>query len=60
MNKINFDELIHKLQNEIQFCDTCQPYDGGESIWVLGEKINLEYLFDIFQVSEKLRDEVFR
>ena len=34
-----------KVQKEIQFCDTCQPYDGGSSFWLMGKPIEMDDLF---------------
>jgi len=55
-NKIK--KYIQKIQPEIAYCTTCQAYDGGEIIWVLGQKTDLEDLFNEYEVPEALRDMV--
>ena len=29
---------FQQVQKEVSYCPTCQPYDGGEYIWILGEE----------------------
>lgn len=58
MAKEEINDLIQQLQSEICYCDTCQPYEDGEAIWVLGVRRNLEALFDEYNIDEDLRDEI--
>ncbi len=58
MKNIDEEKLIEQLQEEIQYCITCQPYDDGDVVWILGEETELEELFDTFKVPESLRDEI--
>ena len=45
-----------KVQNDIHYCLNCQARDSGDWIWVLGERYDLEDLFDDHNVEEDLRD----
>ncbi|KAF0106473.1 MAG: hypothetical protein FD146_2564 [Anaerolineaceae bacterium] len=56
--KTDIDDLLPKLQDEIQYCVTCQPYDGGDVVWVLGEQNDLESLFDEYEIPDDIRDEI--
>jgi hypothetical protein len=58
MKNKDIDDLIQQLQNQINYCITCQPYDGGEVVWVLGIQADLESLFDRYNVPENIRDEI--
>lgn len=46
------------IQPHIAYCVTCQPYDEGDVVWVLGDRADLEELFDEYEVPEDLRDEL--
>jgi hypothetical protein len=50
-----YQELI---QPHIAYCVACQPYDEGDVVWVLGDRADLEELFDEYEVPEDLRDEL--
>ena len=58
MKRLDIDGLVEKLQKEIEYCITCQSYDGGEVVWIWGERTDLEELFDQFRIPENLRDEI--
>jgi hypothetical protein len=51
-------KYFEKIQNEICYCIYCQPYDGGDCIWVFGEEIELDDLFDKYNVPKKYRDSI--
>ncbi|MFA5239935.1 MAG: RES family NAD+ phosphorylase [Phycisphaerae bacterium] len=51
-------DYVQEIQPEIAYCATCQAYDGGEIIWVLGQRTDLEDLFCDYDVPEELRNEV--
>ena len=61
MNK-DYDKEIEKylelIQPHIAYCDTCQPYDGGDVVWIFGNRINLEDLFDEYEIPDNLREEL--
>jgi hypothetical protein len=46
------------VQRDVCYCTNCQPFDGGEVVWVSGEKTDLEDVLDDYDVPEELRDEV--
>jgi len=49
---------LKQVQQEVKYCPTCQPYDGGEYIWILGEKTTLEEIFDELDVPERFRGDI--
>lgn len=61
MNK-HHDKEIEKyrelIQPNIAYCITCQPYDGGDVIWIFGERTDLEELFDEYEIPDNLREEL--
>lgn len=61
MNKYHDKKLkkyLELIQPHIAYCDTCQPYDGGDVVWIFGECTNLEDLFDEYDVPDNLREEL--
>lgn len=58
MKKEDIDDLISELQDEIQYCITCQPYEDRDSVWILGDQTNLEDLFDEYEIPVDIRDEI--
>lgn len=52
------DRYKRLVQPEIYYCYNCQPYDGGDPVWVLGDETDLEDVFDSYEVPEELRDDV--
>lgn len=51
---------IRKIQPEVAYCLNCQPHEDGESVWVQGDKQDMEDLLMEFHVPETLRDDVAR
>ncbi|MBN2020316.1 MAG: RES family NAD+ phosphorylase [Sedimentisphaerales bacterium] len=51
-------EYIEKIQPEMAYCSTCQPYDEGDVVWIFGIRTDLEDILDDYDVPEELRDEV--
>ncbi len=51
-------QLRDKVQKLIQYCDYCQPYDEGEVVWILGDKIELYDLLDDCKIPEKSWDKI--
>lgn len=52
------EKFIKYIQPRISYCATCQPYENGEIVWVLGRKVNLEEIFDEYDIPQELRDDV--
>ena len=46
------------IQPHIAYCITCQPYDGGDVVWIFGNRTDLEELFDEYEVPDNLREEL--
>lgn len=54
------EEYAERIQEEIVHCLYCQPYEGGECVWVRGRRTSLWDLFWANRVPEKLWEEVAR
>jgi len=54
---LKIERFRKKLQSEIAYCATCQPWEDGEPFWILGDKIELTDLMDYYDVPE---DDDFR
>lgn len=52
------ERFREKAQKEIKYCITCQPYDGGSYVWILGEETTIEEIFDSINCPEKYRDDI--
>lgn len=47
-----------KAQRELKYCVTCQPYDGGSYVWIMGEETTVEEIFDSIDCPERYRDDI--
>jgi hypothetical protein len=54
----DLDELIEAVEEQVRFCANCQPWEGGEPIWVQGAQTSIEDLLEAVDVPEDLKDEV--
>ncbi|MGF7060387.1 RES family NAD+ phosphorylase [Brassicibacter mesophilus] len=52
------EKYLEEVQEQVKYCVTCQPYDGGDYIWILGEETTLEDIFEEFEVPEIFRDRI--
>ncbi len=52
------EDWVELVQPHADYCITCQPYDGGEAIWVLGEQCSMEDFLNDFGVPEERQEEV--
>lgn len=52
------EKYCEKIQHKIHYCTYCQPYDGGEYVWILGREYCLYDLFDEFDVPKKSRENI--
>ncbi|HDR7431266.1 RES family NAD+ phosphorylase [Bacillus toyonensis] len=57
MNKTK-QKYLEKAQDLLKYCVTCQPYEGGDYIWVLGEETTVDEIFDEINCPERYRDEI--
>ncbi|MGB0891953.1 MAG: RES family NAD+ phosphorylase [Flavobacteriaceae bacterium] len=48
-----------KVQSKINYCSYCQPYDGGEFVWIFGDQIELDELMDSLNIDEKHRENIY-
>ena len=58
MKPLDVDDYVDEIQSVIKYCYNCQPYEQGSPVWVMGDEIELEEVFDEFNVPEDLRDKV--
>lgn len=54
----SLEEYEARFREEMRNCPTCQIYDGGEIVWVHGNRVFIEYLFDWLEIPEEARDEL--
>jgi len=52
------EEYRELIQPHIAYCTTCQPYDGGDVVWIFGNRTDLEELFDEYEIPDNLREEL--
>lgn len=52
------ERLKNKVQKKIYYCSECQPYDGGEPVWIYGEPIDLDDLLMTCNIEEKYWDKI--
>jgi hypothetical protein len=45
-----------KIQSKIYYCLNCQPFDGGEALWIQGDRISLLELFENCRVPQRYHD----
>lgn len=49
-----------KVQDDIHYCLNCQARDGGDWLWIMGERYDLEDLFNDHNVKENMRDRLIQ
>jgi len=49
-------KLFKKVQEQIEYCYNCQPYDEGEPVWIHGDRTELGELLYDFDVPKVLYD----
>ena len=52
------EEWAERVQPHIAYCIYCQPYEGGEEVWVFGIRSALDDLMEEIGVPEADRDDV--
>lgn len=52
------EQWAERVQPQIAYCITCQPYEGGDEVWVFGIRSCLNDLMDHVGVPEADRDGV--
>lgn len=52
------EKYREKAQQKLKYCITCQPYDGGDYIWILGTKTTVDEIFEDVNVPEKYREDI--
>lgn len=54
----DFDDWVECVQGTVAYCATCQPYDTGECVWILGVETDWNDILDNCDVAEKYRERV--
>ena len=49
-----------KIQDLIEYCLYCQPYDEGDAVWIFGDRIDLVDLFYKCNVPENYWDNIMK
>lgn len=52
------EKYKEKTQQILKYCVTCQPYDGGDYIWILGKQTTVDEIFEELDVPEKYREDI--
>ena len=52
------DDWVEEVQPHVDYCVTCQPWESGEVIWILGERQYMGDFLSNFEVPEELQDSV--
>ncbi|MCA1025738.1 hypothetical protein LCM23_06510, partial [Cytobacillus kochii] len=52
------EKYLDKAQQELKYCITCQPYDGGSYVWVLGQETTIDDILDDVQCPEKYKEDI--
>jgi hypothetical protein len=54
------EKLLEKAQKRLCYCSYCQPYDGGEVVWIYGDEWNVDDLMGSFNISEKSWEKIIQ
>lgn len=56
----DFDGWVEAVQNDVAYCATCQSYDSGECIWIFGDEMSWDDIFNDCEVpdDEDLREKI--
>ncbi|WP_335872262.1 hypothetical protein [Bacillus sp. 2205SS5-2] len=52
------EKYKNKAQIELNYCITCQPYDGGDYIWIIGNETTIDEIFDSVRCPEEYREDI--
>ncbi|WKL00525.1 hypothetical protein Q0F98_26305 [Paenibacillus amylolyticus] len=52
------EKYREKAQRKLKYCITCQPYDGGDYIWFLGEETTVDEILESINCPERYRDDI--
>lgn len=52
------EKFKDKAQQELKYCITCQPYDGGDYIWIIGNKTTIDEIFDDVKCPDQYREDI--
>jgi len=47
-----------KAQEKLKYCITCQPYDGGDYIWIMGTETTVDEILDDIGTPENYREDI--
>lgn len=53
------EERVRKaLQSQIKYCDYDQPYDGGDVMWLFGDKTDVYEMLSDYDISEASKEKI--
>ncbi|PPA71808.1 RES domain-containing protein [Jeotgalibacillus proteolyticus] len=52
------EKFKDKAQLKLRYCVTCQPYDGGDYIWIMGNETTVEEILESLNCPEKYREDI--
>lgn len=52
------EKYREKAQRKLKYCITCQPYDGGNYVWILGTETTVDEIFEDLNIPEKYRENI--
>lgn len=52
------EKYKERTQKLLKYCITCQPYDGGDYIWIIGNETTIDEIFDHVNCPEKHREDI--
>lgn len=52
------ERYLQRVQALVKYCPNCQPYDGGDYVWIWGKKTTLNDIFYDLNVPEKYREDI--
>lgn len=52
------EKFREKAQKKLKYCITCQPYDGGDYIWIIGNETTIDEIFEDVKCPEQYREDI--
>lgn len=52
------EKFKDKAQQVLKYCITCQPYDGGDYIWIDGNETTIDEIFEGVKCPEQYREDI--
>ncbi|MCW1929516.1 RES family NAD+ phosphorylase [Bhargavaea beijingensis] len=52
------EKFKDKAQQLLKYCITCQPYDGGDYIWIVGNETTIDEILEDVRCPEQYREDI--